>query len=379
MATLLLHIGSPKTGSTAIQASLYSTASALRAQTKILFLPPNPFRKPFPSGFLSACFLTPDLLPRILAARHLSDQNQFNKDVISYRFLLSDLVRLGKPASTVHWKALLQRHWADFRHRPTRSAIASSEYLFRFPAESIYQLKDWFVSLGFTTFKILVYIREPVSAYKSFLQQWLRMSDDLSPYNPFEWLYEIRSSIESWESVFGREAMIVRPFQASQLYNQSVVADFYRIASSVFGHQLEGPESPNINESLSVEALWVMQELLSTVPPERRSTSEWMSLVSKFLRLLRQQQTRLSCSPVDIHPWVAETIWARHREDYQWFASRYDATFEPPSTSSEVASFRKRPSDSLCLSDLIVPPPSLALVEQMKQVQLAAIFNSGLK
>jgi len=379
MATLLLHIGSPKTGSSAIQASLYQSASDLRAASKVVVLPPNPFRKPMPSGFISACFLPLDLLPRILAARNFSDPLQLQKDVCSYKQLLSDLLRLGKPASSTAWRASLQRYWADFRLKPTRSALLSSEYLFRMPTESILALREWFVGLGFNSFRILVYIREPVSAYKSFLQQWLRMSDDLVPYHPTEWSYDFRSSISAWESVFGADSLIVRPFDSVTLYKNSVVADFYHQASKVFQQSLSGPEPPSVNESLSAEALIVMQQLLSTVSPDRRMASDWIAIASKFLRLLRSQQDLLPCTPLELKPWVARLILRRHDEDMRWLSERFNATLHASAPYESLDETRPDASVQINLYDLIEPPVDFAIVDQLRQLQLEAIFNNGLK
>lgn len=382
MPTLVLHIGTPKTGSSSIQTSLYRSASRLRSETGVLFLPPNPYRKQFPSGFLSGCFLDPEILPRILAARFTTNPDQFKIDASIYKLLLSDLICLGKPASPVPWRAFLQRKWSSFRNRPSRSAVLSSEYLWRMPVESIRELRDWFCSQGITDFRIVVYIREPVSAYKSFLQQWLRMSDDFEPYNPFVWSYDIRTNLVAWESVFGPDCLVVRPFQREHLYGQSVVSDFYRILSSVFSTPISGDVNeeyaPEDNESLSIEALTLIQELLLSVPPESRMNSAWTSSTAKFLRLLRAQQHFIKPTPMYLKPWVSALIWKRHAADLEWLSQVYGAYFSPPSTCQDTPPASQYGAH-FSFGDIVEPPPDPAMVSSLKQYQLKAIFREGLK
>lgn len=382
MPTLVLHIGTPKTGSSSIQSSLYKSSSHLRSETGILFLPPNPYRKQFPSGFLSACYLDPDLLPRILSARYCTNPDQFNLDIEAYQNLLADLICLGKPASPVRWRALFQRKWSSFRNRPTRSAVLSSEYLWRLPVESILELREWFVSHGITDFKIVVYIREPVSAYKSFLQQWLRMSDDLEPYDPFAWSYDIRTNILSWESVFGSDSLIVRPFQRENLVGKSVVSDFYHVLSDIFSvHVSDNDDDQGLledNESLSIEALSLIQELLSSVSPEKRLDSAWTSSTAKFLRLLRAQQKYINATPMSIKPWVSRLIWTRHADDLAWLSRVYGTQFSAPTVGDtlppEISS-----AHHLSFGDIVEPAPDVSLIESLKRYQLQAIFGEGLK
>ena len=204
MSALLLHIGSPKAGSSAIQSSLLEAAAELRREHGLLVLPPNPYRRPLPSGFLAACHLPAAELPRYLAARQRRDPERFAADVRTYQQLLADLLRLGRPASARPRRARLQRWRADWLKRPSEPALLSSEYLFRLNPEQIRALRQWFEAQGIERFRVLVYVRDPVSAYGSFLQQWLRLADDLQPYNPWSWHYPLRQQLEAWASEIGR-------------------------------------------------------------------------------------------------------------------------------------------------------------------------------
>lgn len=376
MTALLLHIGSPKAGSSAIQASLLKAAADLQ-QHGLLLLPPNPYRRPLPSGFLAACYLSADQLPRYLAARQRRDPDRFNRDIQAYLQLLADLLRLGHPPSSRRWLARLQRWSANGLRRPSQPAVLSSEYLFRLSVEQIRELRRWFETQGIRRFRVLVYVRDPVSAYGSFLQQWLRLTDDLTRYNPWHWHYSFREQLEAWASVFSLPELVVRPFSRDQLCGGSVVGDFYDQCSRWFEQSLVGPEPSGVNESMSIEELMLVQELLQAVPPERRLDAEWTVNMSKFLRLLRRQALELECSPVQLQPWVRRLVVERHAADLDWLREQHGITFPQASPQERLASLPDE-TRQLCLQDLLVPPADRARVEQLRQRQLEAVVREGL-
>lgn len=376
MTSLLLHIGSPKAGSSAIQASLLRAAADLQ-QHGLLVLPPNPYRRPLPSGFLAACYLSVEQLPRYLAARQRRDPDRFNRDIKDYLQLLADLLRFGHPASAWRWRARLQRWIASGLRRPSLPAVLSSEYLFRLSVEQICELRRWFEAQGIRRFRVLVYVRDPVSAYGSFLQQWLRLTDDLTHYNPWNWHYPFRQQLEAWASVFAPPELVVRPFCRDQLCGGSVVGDFYDQCSSWFEQTLVGPEPSSVNESMSIEELTLLQELLQAVPPERRLEADWTVNMSKFLRLLRRQALELDCRPAQLQPWVRRLVGERHAADLEWLREQHGITFPGASPPERLASLPDETSH-FCLHDLLVPPTDRARVEQLRQRQLKAVVRDGL-
>jgi hypothetical protein len=378
MTALLLHIGSPKAGSSAIQASLEQCSKQLCRSSGVLVLPSNPYNRPMPSGFLAACHLSVEQLPRYLAARHRRDPEQFQQDLVCYQQLLANLLRFGVQAHPSPLRARLRQLKAALLRRPARPALLSSEYLFRLPPAQIARLRDWFEAQGVRRFRLLVYVREPISAYGSFLQQWLRLSDDYAPYNPWLWHYQVKQQLEAWEGVFGPEALVVRPFEREQLVGGSVVADFYNQCSRWFDQPISGPEVSAVNQSLSIEALTLVQELLQAVPPSRRLESDWTSGMAKFLRLLRQQSAALPCAPVQVQPAVCRLVRDRHSDDMAWLAERHGIhlTQQPDAEGGEgYPPWREISS----LNDLLQPPANSELIEQLRQRQLEAVVREGLR
>ena len=331
-----------------------------------------------PSGFLAACYLPPEQLPRYLASRYRRDPAQFHQDIGCYRQLLADLLRLGGRSHVDPWRARLQYLKAHLLGRAAQPALLSSEFLVRLPATKIKELRDWFMSLGVQRFRILVYVRDPVSAYGSFLQQWLRLSDDLGPYNPWTWKYQIRSYLEAWQSVFGSGEIVVRSFDRDQLVGGSVVSDFYDQCSNWFEMPIAGPEVEEVNQALSVEALLLVQELLRAVPESQRLESAWMSNMAKFTRLLREQANRLPCSPVRLRPSVRRLVREQHAEDFEWLKQHYGTVFVSTDDADAAEPFPNWRVVSR-LDDLLEPPQYPELIEQLRRRQLEAVVRDGLR
>lgn len=377
MTALLLHIGSPKAGSSAIQASLLEAESDLRQNQGVIVLPPNPYRRPLPSGFLAACHLPVEQLPRYLAARQSRDPVQFQQDLDAYRQLVADLLQLGQPSHPQPWKARWQRMRASaFRHR-CHPALVSSEYLWRLPVEEICRLRKFCEDCGVRQFRVLVYVREPVSAYASFLQQWSRLSDDLRPYNPLAWRYRFREYIQAWSAVFAPQELVVRPFRRDHFEEGSIVKDFYAQCSSFLGSKLVGPEPRQMNESFSVEALLLVHQLLASVPLECRQKPGWTSNMARFLRLLRRESSALKCTPVQLQPWVSHVVWKQHCEDLEWLHQVYGIAFDQPDFSFQQTEPLCK-TESLTLTDLLLPPSAPDLVETLGRRQLEAVVREGL-
>lgn len=353
MTDLLIHIGSPKAGSSSIQSSLWRRSELLSADDGPVLLPPNPLGRPMPSGFIAACYQPVEQLPRYLAARYRRDPLQFKEEVARYKEMISDMLTQSK------------------------SAILSSEFLFRFSVEQISDLREWFVGLGVRRFKVLVYVRDPASAYLSFLQQWLRISDDLARYNPWTWSYNIRLNLESWGSVFGPDELVVRSFERDQLKGGSVVVDFYQQCSSWFEMLVDGSESVGVNQSLGVEALMLVQDLIKAVPLSRREELSWMSNMAKITRLLRDQSVGLGCSPLRLRPAVRRLIYEQHAHDLNWLSKTYDVVLGKK-TSLDFFDRSSVPRQISGLVDLVQSPQNPALIDRLRYRLLEAVVREGL-
>jgi hypothetical protein len=350
MTTLVLHVGSPKAGSSAIQASL----KVHRWSRRWCALSVNPYGKPYPGGFIASLYLKPSALPRFLAQRLQQDPDRFSRDVDRYRHLLA---------------SQLQPRW---RPRPA-VAVLSCEYLWRLPAASVQQLRTDFESLGVTRFLVLAFVREPASLYGSSLQQWARLSTDLQRFDPHNWRYELRRRLETWSAVFA-DSLVVRPYQRSQLHQGCVVAD---LRQQLQLHLADLPGLPAlrsvqaVNRSTSTEELVAMHELMQRQPGLGAKTSAARArALTRLWDELEQLRQEGQGSPIRVRTAVQALIRQRHQADLDWLAEQYGVWL--PAADKLVASCRPKPSPegAWALLDLLEECRQPQLLEQL-QARLA--------
>lgn len=160
--------------------------------------------------------------------------------------------------------------------------VISSEYLFSFSSEEIMMLKEYLLSKGYTDFLIVLYLREPESYYKSFIQQRVKWSNKVpTPHAVFsDWI----PSIESWSKAFSN--LSVKKFDRTHLVKGDVVADFQQEMSNFFQSSidLEGKIS---NQSLCLEALFLLERM-------NREVSNQNTDIAKGRNEIIEQMTKLS-------------------------------------------------------------------------------------
>lgn len=362
MTSLVLHIGSPKAGSSAIQASLADFAHAHRPwwpQRAWVPLPPNPYGRPYPSGFIAGLYLDPSSLPRYLRLSFQVDQTVFYRDCERYRR---------------HLNRTLQPR---LRPQPL-GALLSCEYLWRFPRQAVENLRRDFESFGIQRFLVVAYVREPLSAYGSALQQWARLSTDFSRFDPEIWRYELRQRLETWAEVFP-EALVVRPFDRQQLHEGCVVKDLKQRIRSWLADEDGTPALRSVatlNSAASTEALLAMQELMGSQPETpiinalRRSPS-WRRLWES----LAGDAAVPTGTPIRVKPAVAVRIRQRHQDDLDWLAEVHGVALPAAAKSDPAADpwlLTGGESAAPGLGALLLPPADMVLLESLRH-RLAAV------
>lgn len=352
MTTLVLHIGSPKAGSSAIQASL----GAARWDRHWCALPANPYGKPYPSGFIAGLYLEPKALPRFLAQRQRRDPAGFNRDTERYRRLLSQTLR------------------PRWRPRP-QAAVLSCEYLWRLPAEGLRRLRADLQGWGITRFLVVAYVREPVSLYGSALQQWARLSTNLQRFDPHRWRYELRQRLETWAAVFP-DAMVVRPYDRVQLHQGCVVAD---LQDQLRQHLANLPALPAlqavpaVNRSATSEELLAMQELMLRQPGDVAGASTERTRALTRLWETLEHQVQQQGTPIQVRPAVQALIRRRHQEDLDWLAAQHGVRLTPSRASDQADEATLVPADQpWTCSELLDECGRPELLEALRG-QLAAV------
>lgn len=175
--TALLHIGTPKTGTTSIQECLAEAQVSGRL---------SPVCYPLIDGERNHHRLMPLYFPHNEISLHWRrnypvDDRRFRKMRQHYRQLL----------------------FAELNS--AQSAIMSSEELsLRFTPRAVTQLRRDLESVGFEEFHIVLYVRDPADYYLSSTQQALKSSAD-NPQkirDPASFKYRFLQAAEIWEEIF---------------------------------------------------------------------------------------------------------------------------------------------------------------------------------
>lgn len=222
---IILHIGTPKTGSTSIQATCHSNTGLLRKK-----------------GIL---------YPKVL------DTNRHS--VLTIPFLPDGPPRefwnsLGRDKESCSNIAL--KLWKDvaadfYRSEQTDTLLLSSEYFSRIvdlkPLEAL--LRELFPNVQLVS---ICYLRNPVDHYISSLQQKLKASHKVQWPSRREW----SSNLKQWAGITD---LSLREFNRSELFHGDVAADFLH-AIGIEEHELEEFTLKYSNESISAEGIFVLQQ-----------------------------------------------------------------------------------------------------------------------
>ncbi|MBW6419753.1 hypothetical protein [Celeribacter sp. PS-C1] len=225
---LVLHVGMPKTGSSALQ-KWFATSRAHLLTQGVLY-PQSNKNKSHP--FLS--------LPL-----------DFEAD--GQRLLVDEIGRSQIKADQVFektWTALE----AEIRVTSPETVVLSTEYLFKRIGNKGRERLLRAIDRTFSETKIAIYVRQPSKFYASHVQQRIKHSATLPAIQPVSW----RRKIEAWEEAFPGSVSI-RTYEKSALIAGDIIADFLTSYLGLTRH--DTPGEATVNESMSAEAAQVLQAL----------------------------------------------------------------------------------------------------------------------
>lgn len=172
-------------------------------------------------------------------------------------------------------------------------------------------------SLGFREFHVVLYIRDPADYFLSVTQQDLKIAVR-SPIvqDPAIFRYEFLRMAETWEQAFPGK-LIIRKFPTDQ--GHDIIDDFAVVMQQCFG--TAPPRVPlRMNTTYSAEAMKIMQDYRAARGTSTETLTPDVARLVEFLDWSRQHipQTK----PV-LKPEVAQQIRANHKEDAGLLHSRY--------------------------------------------------------
>lgn len=297
MKKALLHIGTGKTGTTTIQRSC--THSASLSHNKITYPLLPGFKGQNNQNYLAIIYKPFEKLPRQYKSRYKGSHDNY----------LQELETLKK-----NYYAILEQ---------AENLFISAEYLTNFSLDEIDKLLLDLAAYGFKEFKVLIYVRDPVSYYISNLQQRIKASHLIE--NPKTFKYHFKKYIETW-SQKSPKGIKVLPYDRRIHEGSGLLGEVEKELKEFFDlKRVRLRPVSRQNASLSIEALIVLREFRKL---NHQSSNNIFSKDSDLLRkLLTNLQLEFS-SAIRLHEKYEETITANHLDDLIWLKNRFRVKFE---------------------------------------------------
>jgi hypothetical protein len=294
MTRLLLHIGHPKTGTTALQSVLSANAKKLLYDASILY----PTRTT-PSEYKHA-FAIPWLLG--LENEAIRRRGRCKNEQL-------------KELSKKYWESLTQ----EAREVNPKHLILSAEGFWILRKASPDKISFFRESIHSIASEVSVagYLKSPASYFTSMINQKLRnYREVLLPRSNY-----YRSAIQAWESV-GFNHYSWRIFDRSQLSNGDIIDDFFthHLPHTFQSESLNREGVEQANSSVSNEALIILEELVKERPILRENIYDHRR--SKVVDILRDADQFIGgqCRPSLKEQ--ARALIIRRCQDLAWLQER---------------------------------------------------------
>lgn len=295
MTRLLLHIGHPKTGTTALQSVLSANAATLLQEASVLY--PT---KTTPSEYKHA-FAIPWLL---------------NADNESIRRRARSGGDQLKATSQDYWTSIL----AEIKETSPEQLILSAEgfwsILRRAPAEQITFFRNKLYDIA-DHVQVVAYLKSPASYFLSKINQKLRNYRPVSlPRSNY-----LSLAMQGWEGI-AFDDYAWRIFDRKLLRNQDIVDDFcsHYLPASLSSSALSRDGVEQANESVSNEALVLLEELVEHHPILRDDVYDPRR--SRAVALLRQADHQIGGSRRPSLTEKAQAGIISRCRDLAWLQSR---------------------------------------------------------
>jgi hypothetical protein len=228
---LIIHIGPPKTGTTALQRALFNARKALLDQ-KVLYPDPK-VRKAYNHG--SLCYL---FRPFSEAPRGMKKKGE------------AHYIKQGK--------ALRREVEEQTKEARPDVLILSSEWFARaYQATNTKEFVAFAEGLGASSIEFVLYARRPSEFFLSASQQRLRASSIFQPIYP----WNVNGLINGFRSLAGQHQVTALSFDRKALKDGNIVADFAtRYIPSCLDLLKNAKRERQSNESFSAESMVILQD-----------------------------------------------------------------------------------------------------------------------
>lgn len=315
--SLALHIGMPKTGTTALQARLAASRKLLIA--KGILYPETNIAKAH--HFLALPLDFQNYGPRLMVSRYGPNNAQANTLFDQFWGQLMNSIVITKP----------------------NSVILSTEYLFSRVGLDGSQKLFRLIKEAFSDITVVGYVRQPSKHFASALQQQVKYSSKLPKLLPTQY----RKYIELWEEQFPAH-VVIRKYERAALKSNDIVEDFLFYGLGLSNTQLE----PTIqaNETMSAEAAALMQDYQSV----HQSSFDDVPTREKYQfrkKLLRLDKAVLPREQPLLHSNLIQYLDSSS-SDLLWLRDQYKIVFDGVDYG-QIGRFEKPPGEFRMVSDFV--------------------------
>lgn len=294
----IIHIGMHKAGSSSIQNTLDKASD--KGQLADIAYQNKITHKKLGNNLLPTVYKELSEAPRGIKNKYAGNERKYKKEQKVCRAKFSGFLKKN------------------------RKIVLSSEHLIGFRKKNILDLRNDLSRAGIENTKIVLYIRNPADYYLSAVQQILKASKRIRP--PAEFRYNYKSIIENWRDVFPG-AILVRPFDRSELYQNCVVQDFLHILSKELD-VVDLPQKLDVietNQSISAEAMLILQQYRHLFYPD--SDDVFKEDSSKLVKLLERSRENIYQTPPELKKNIRNMILNNHIDILEWLKDSYDISF----------------------------------------------------
>ena len=297
-----IHIGSPKTGTSSIQRTLYHN-SEIASAAGLLYPTVQPIHL-----CVAAHFLDPERTIPQGISRGMSDAKVRKQTAVQMAKLETQIA--SSDAETL---------------------VLSAEHLNFLSLDGVKRLKTWIDQFAEQS-RVVCYVRHPVSQAASRVQQRVKIRALTldQAMDPLDY-YRFGEELPAWVDTFGLDNVIVKPFERSTLKNGDAVDDFLELAG--YQGNLDELQRVDTNPSLSAPALMIADHLAQIIP-----RSKLPKLKTKFLYAIRGPKFSLTKSQI-------ETVLTEAASDLTYLKDTFGIDLPMPSEAAKAGDTQPAPSE----------------------------------
>jgi hypothetical protein len=293
---LILHIGTAKTGTSTLQATLNSNAQVL-ARSGILYPKPK-FRRPNHND----------------VTRLLHPEGEMQREFTSGGHDIASIRARGR------------EFWEDVTRQIKRSkpdvVVLSGEYLYGLNESKLAGLRAMLGELT-SDIHVVCYVREPASYYVSVTQQVVKASYQIRA--PGEFMTRARGCLPRFIEAFDGKVS-VRPYDRAALLDGDIVHDFVATFLPDGEALANAMVVTSINESMSAEAMCILQALRHHEWPDHNN--HFFPESDRVREVLGAMRDRSDQTVANLTPQLQAAVVRRNLPDLRYLEEQFGVVLD---------------------------------------------------